>query len=489
MGNRDQLPVRIFEVVHVLRRHFTAWAVPAAVIAVLGIVHASFRGDTWEASQAVLVRNDAVARPDGPGKFRDSGEMKTTQETILEIARSNGVLEKVLLEVGPAADTVASEAWPSPRDVADFQSAIRLTPPKGAEFGKTEVLYVKVKAESQQRALALVSSLCRHLDLRLGEIRESQAEGIINELERAVALAEADRQAATLRLAQVEAQAGGDLAELRNLEELASGDTDLRRKVTEIENELRQARLVLQGQDELLTVLRAAEDNPQQIVATPNALLATQPVLRRLKDGLVDAQLRTSQLLGTMSEQHPQVVAARASEQAVSDTIQKEVASAIRGLEIDRRLTKAQVESLDGEWTSARERLTKLAALRAEYSNVAHDAAQASDHVDEARRNLAEARARAATAKSGSPIARIDAPTTGPKPVGPGRITIGLASIAGGLLSGFGILFLVVPAGGAAAERNGHPRRAVPSTSNGSACELSLKDALSRVNGAFGRGL
>ena len=64
----------------------------------------SFHEDTWEASQALIVRNEASSAEKGPGKFSYPEEMKTVQETILEVVRSRSVLEAALREVGPPAD-------------------------------------------------------------------------------------------------------------------------------------------------------------------------------------------------------------------------------------------------------------------------------------------------------------------------------------------------------------------------------------------------
>ena len=65
--------------------------------------------------------------------------------------------------------------------------------------------------------------------------------------------------------------------------------------------------------------------------------------------------------------------------------------------------------------------------------------------LERAEQNLAEARAARASAKAASLISRIDAPDAGIRPVGPGRITIALCGVLGGLLTGFGLVFLTVP--------------------------------------------
>ena len=80
--------------------------------------------------------------------------MKTSQETILELTKSRTVIEQALSKVGPA-NGASSEGWPSVNDVEALQDAIKISPPKGAEFGKTEVFYLKVQ-NRESRGLAIL---------------------------------------------------------------------------------------------------------------------------------------------------------------------------------------------------------------------------------------------------------------------------------------------------------------------------------------------
>ena len=92
------------QLLHLLRRHVLLWLLPAVAIAAAVGVYAAVHQATWEASQALIVRNEASGAEKGPGKFSYPEEMKTVQETILEVVRSRSVLEAALREVGPPAD-------------------------------------------------------------------------------------------------------------------------------------------------------------------------------------------------------------------------------------------------------------------------------------------------------------------------------------------------------------------------------------------------
>ena len=76
--------------------------------------YAAVRRPTWNATQALIVRNRASAGEEGlPGKFRQPEEMKTFQETIVELARSRGVLESAL-----KADRLTGRGYDRVRRVA-----------------------------------------------------------------------------------------------------------------------------------------------------------------------------------------------------------------------------------------------------------------------------------------------------------------------------------------------------------------------------------
>lgn len=427
------------------------WLLPTLALSSLALVYAVVRSDTWEASQSLVVRNEAAGNLGEPGKFRHADEMKTTQETILELAKSQAVLRQALAEVGPSAGENVSANWPADDDVALLAEQVKLSPPKGAEFGKTEILYLKVRDKSRPRALALVSAVSKHLQGRFQQLREAKAQGMIAELAKAVSMAESDVAAVTQKLAELEVSVGSDLAELRILHESSSGDSDLRRKSLELETELRQAWLIQRSEQSLLDLLRSARVDQGRLLAMPSRLLESQPSLKRLKEGLVDAQLRTAELSGGMSSEHPLVRAAIEAEEEISRQLHQELEIACRGVQVNLQLATERAESLSEQLADTRARLAKLGSLRAVYSNLIAAVQQRSVLLATAQRELSEARGNQAGAHSSSLIYTIDDPDAGTKPVGPGRLTIVLAGILSGLVVGTAVLFLTVPAANAGA--------------------------------------
>ena len=466
-------PTHVFHLLHI---HVKRWLLPAVAIAAVVGVYAVVREATWEASQALMVRNDASNAERSPGKFSYPEEMKTVQETILEVAKSRSVLAAALREIGPPADCKKPAAWPTERDIFEARKNVTLAPPKGAEFGKTEVFYLNVQAEDRERSVALNEAIFKQLQTHFQELRDAKAQSMVEELTKTVALAKTDLDRATANVESTEKRVGSDLAELRSMQDMAASDSALRRSGEEIRGQLRENVLADKTDRQLLNVLASAQDDSGRLVAMPNRLLESHPSLRRLKEGLIDAQLRTSALLGTMSADHPKVLAAKEAEEEIGRTLHRELDIARRGVEVELRVLADRRTLLEDQLAKTNERLTNLAAVRAGYANEVAETKNRATLLERAEQNLAEARATRASAKAASLISRIDTPDAGIRPVGPSRAAIALYGVLGGLLAGFGIVFLTVPVGAAL------PAVTIPIASNGHSGNGSARSTV-RTNG------
>ena len=432
------------DVLRTLLAHPWRWVLPIVACTTLAVVYALVRPVSWEATQALVVRDEAVGNTTRLGRFSHVEEMKTAQETVLELVKSRSVLAGALKAVRAPDDYRDPAAWPSAGAVETLGQSVKLTPPKGAEFGKTEVFYLKVSAPDKQRAVELAAAICHELEAHFEQLRVSKYQSVIDEMKNTVALAQADLDKSTAALTAVEQQAGRDLAELRTLNESPSSDSALRRMSNELEAELRTYRAQVGSNLELLSLLEAAKDEPGQLLASPSRLLEAQPALRRLKDGLVDAQLRTATVLGTMSPEHPAAKSALAGEQEIGAHLSEEIAIAIKGLQIELRLAQERVAGLERNREDLQNRLLQLANVRAEYSNLVAATRHRSDILKTAQQELAEAHAGQAAARTSSLITLIDQPDAGSKPSGPGRTTVVLGGFMAGLFVAFGIVFLTI---------------------------------------------
>lgn len=405
----------------------------------------------WDAYQGLVIRQEtAGASGSRPGKFADLYEMRTMQETILELAKSQQVITATLVAVDRDMNGVALA--PNREDVDKLRKRLKMVPPDGGEFGKTEVFYFCVADPSRERAIKLVGEVCRQLDIALKKLRGDRAQNLIAELEQEAALANEVLAAETKRLVEFESQVGPDLGELRMLHSANAGQSDLRTEAVQLEADVRKFRTQVRESEKLLALLKAALDDPLQLIATPNSLLTSQSALRRLKDGLVDAQLAKSKLGGTRAADHPRVRAAAEAERQIREELHEELSVAVSGAEVELQLGRDRLAAAQERGANIQGRLNRLAELRAEYSNRVAAVENCRLTVDHARQNLSTAKAALAAANGGSLVTRLDEPETGPYPAGVGRTVITAAGGVAGLMLGLGLVFLIMPQSGGAGQ-------------------------------------
>lgn len=445
MGNSMRFPAQFQQTLRILRQRWLLWAPPLVVCTLAAIVYGLVREPVWEASVPLVVRDEAVGDLDHQGRFDSTEAMKTAQETILEIATHPRVVGPALEEVGPLPRRSGKDRWPDERDIEDAQEAIRVTAPKGTEFGQTEMIYLLVRQPDRARAIALAGAVSQSLQDRLQWLRDRRAQSLIDELQKTVKVAQNDLSEATSRLRQMETLVGSDLGELRMLNHSGTGDSNLRASLNQIKEELREAEAALLINRQQQELLSAALEDPNELVATPNQLLQSQPALRRLKDGLVDAQLRTAEMMGKMSPDHPLVQAAVTAEDEVRQHLHGELEVALRGAKADARVTRGLVDSLQAQLAEVRGRLDRLAALRAEYGNLVAEVGDRTETLNRAHQALADARASQSAARSTSLVTVVDDPQTGTRPLGPGRVQLAAGGLVGGVMIALGLLLLAGP--------------------------------------------
>lgn len=425
-------PARLMQLMLQNRRLLLAPAIAGAILAAFSTL---VLPRDWEARQGLLIRSEAAGYADQRlGKFTDLSEMKTVQETLLELARSQTVVSAVLTEVNGYE--------PSRQDIADFRDKLRLSPPGGAEFGKTEIFYIGVLDPHRDHAIAMVKSLTTQLDKRLNLLRNGRAESMVAEVERSVSIARDQLHAHMTRLSKFEQSVGADLVELRFLTNPSGGQSEWGQRVLAIESERRLSADRRRENLALLADLKVAQTNPERLLATPDALLESQPALRRLKNGLVDAQLTVARTAGVRTPSHPYVLAARRAQEAVRTELIRELPTAIAGVKLELGVSEQREAALAALVDSLRDQSAGLAGQRSQYAELVANVESQTTVLEGALKQLADAKAHRAGTNSASLLATIDTIETGANPVGPGRTTVTAAGGMAGLLLGATLVFL-----------------------------------------------
>lgn len=427
----------------------TLWISSTVCFALLGLVYVLFfKADVWVASQGLIVRDEANGAVMRLGRFQSQTEMKTAQETILEMARNSQVLSMALHKTGrppSLLQMLEAGAPPTSAEVDELAKCIEVRAPRGAELGTTEVIYLDVKQPSRTRAVELNTAVCNALEDQLQTVRKARADGVISELTTATHAAEKSLAEATERLQVIESEAGADLADLRGLTDTNTGGNTNRQVLDTIKSEQRQVELQRHQLEIDLNLAKQSFEDPDALLLTPSRLITNLAGLRKLREGLADASITTAGLKGRFTEVNPIVIAAVETENRIRAQLRQEIGLAIETLTKDLEVTDQQLLKLQSQQSQLEKRLEKLAEIRAQYSNVASDVRSRNQHLQDIQRELAQATASRDAAITSSLLTRLDEPLLGERPIGPGRSLILAGATASGLFFGLGIVFLLTP--------------------------------------------
>ncbi len=438
-------PIPWQHVRNVLMLFAPLWVGAAVLFGVAGGSFALLSKSMWSARQPLVVRDEAANSADRLGRFESQNDLKAAQETILEMAQNPEVVAAAMRQIGPPAGSVAAN-WPTTKQIDSVAtSCVNILAPKGSEFGNSDVVYLQVKESSRQRSSDFCRALFDSLTEQLRSVRRVRADSVIAELTHARDLARRRLDESSARIHQIEVQFGTDLGELRNLNDTISGDGTNRRTLEQTTTELQAAQLELDKLQSLHDLLIAGAENPQHLLISGGDLLASQPSLQRLKDGLIDAQLAASRVSGIYTAENPKHRAAVAAEQEILRRMQQESIAVMRAMEPTIRLAHEQVDRLRQRRTRLSERLDELARARTDYSKIDDEVKNHTRQLAAAEQALAEAQASRSAALSTNLIAELGPPQVTDKPIGPSGAVVTLGSTVAGLVFGFGAVFLVAP--------------------------------------------
>ncbi len=421
------------------------WIATTVLFASIAFLGSVISTDYWTATQPLVLRDEATGAALRQGRFPSQTELKAAQETALEMARNHEVVAAALRTIGPPKGS-RDPIWPSANLIAGTaKKRVNLKAPQGGEFGGSEVCYLQVEQNSPERARAFCEALFDALSTQMRDVRRIRADSLIAELTHARDLARKNLEDASVRMREIEVNVGSDLGELRNLSEAITGDGVNRRSLEETQRELQQAELQLEKLESLHRLLVQGFEDPTRLLVSGGELLAQQPSLQRLKDGLIDAQLEQSHLAGRLTRHHPRVLEAIETEQEIRSAIQAEISSVIRTMAPVLEVERDRVARLRDKQDNLQRRLDRLAGVRTHYSKISSEVKHATTLVEQAQRALTDAQASRSAALSTNLIAKLGPVTTGDRPNGISTSLTTVGGAAAGLIFGLGTVFLVAP--------------------------------------------
>ncbi|MCM2370599.1 GumC domain-containing protein [Aporhodopirellula aestuarii] len=421
------------------------WVGSAFLFGIGGLGIAILSSDRWSARQPLVLRDEANGAVERLGRFSSQTELKAAQETILELAQNPEVVGAALRQLGPV-DGGMDPSYPSAKEVDEIaKEYVNVVAPQGREFGNTEVVYLSVEAETQERAGEFCRVLLDNLTSHLREVRRIRADSVIVELTHARDLARQKLDSALSRMRDVELQVGADLGELRNLNDAISGDGANRRSMHEIERELQTAELEMRRLESLYQLLLAGSQNARTLLISGDELLSSQPSLQRLKDGLIDAQIEASRLASIYTTEHPRRRAAITTEREIEHLMLAEARGALRAMEPTLKLSTERVRLLREQHSDLSDKLTRLAGVRTSYSKLDSEIRALTDHLARAEDALSKAQASRSAALSTNLLSELGPPQVSDAPEGMSGSMTTLGSMVAGLVFGLGTVFLVAP--------------------------------------------
>ncbi len=244
---------------------------------------------------------------------------------------------------------------------------------------------------------------------------------------------------------EIEIKFGSDLGELRSLNDAISGEGANRRALEAITDELNTAELKLEKRESLYAHLVAGSEDPQQLLINGGDLLSDQPSLLRLKEGLIDAQIKSSEQSGVYTDANPKQRVALAAEKEILARMQIETVAVIRAMEPMLQLEREQVAQLHYRKAELCKRLNHLATARTDYAKIDAEVRQRTAQLAEAENALAEAKAIRSAALSTNLVADLGPPQVTDHPIGPSGSLLTIGSTMAGLICGLGAVFLTAP--------------------------------------------
>ena len=449
---KTSFPQRLIDAANIkatLNRNRLLWVAPTVFFGVMGFLHVVTQENQWRATQTLIVQNEAIGEVGfsdnmPPGRFEGNEALKRFRKTLLQVSKHREVLRATLEQVGPPTQNQQGR-FPLERDIDAFRKAVAVAAPHGSDVGTSEIIYLSVIAYERQRAIQLTKVMSGELEKRMRTIRNEYAQSRISELQEKESLAKCDLERSMRDLSELECAMGEDLGEIRALADGDGGGSILQTQLNQIEGELHQAEYEQATEKELLAFLEKSSNNPEAILAIPNRLLEWQPGLRRLKDGLADARLRTARIGGGLPEAHPRVQSALQNERNLEQQLLHEVDTAVHAIRAEIGLDDRLKASLREKLQKVQQRLDALASQRAPYGSLTAEVNQRREQLRLASASLAEARVRQEVLNTSSLITRVDQPVTGANPEGPGSTVLLIGSMAAGLAVGLSLVYLVAP--------------------------------------------
>ena len=422
-------------------RHGWFLVLPVVVCLLLAALHIFLGGRSYRATQSLAVRDDLLGESFKPGRYTSLESLKNAQEIISHLARRPAVIRDALVAAFPAKAKSLS-SWPTDNQIEQYQALISVVGSNGAEFGKTEVVVLSVRQSTRAEAKVLVEQLAFQIERHLRSLRISQLQSMQAEQEQAVASLENSLIDFNRQLQQLETSLGADLGTLRALLENSSGQNEMLRALENIRAEKRAVQQEWERIGQQQALLAGFRNQPHSATWLSADLLNLHPTLKRLFDGLAEAQIKLTAERGRYTNQHSSVQAAEQALLEVQRHLMHEVGLIEQHLSNQNLMVTQNLERLGRAESEYEAKLAHIGRYRVEYQSLINELAKRTEALAKARNHLLELRSLAAPATELTLLTPVGEAQADTRPQGPSKSMILLISLLGGLAMGVGITAL-----------------------------------------------
>jgi len=397
---------------------------------------------TWRASMTAWLVPQTIAREQqGEFSYDADRRLAVQLENFRQVALSDEVLAEVLDRVatGPPDADVSRDA-----QVRGLRDRIKMSTPKGTEFGRSEMFQITVVDDAPARALAIAEAFKDVSQQRYTQLCVQKANALVKQASKACDQAEAVFGVGQRARRRLDRQAGADVHDLRTLATRPDGDMLLDKAMVDIYGERQKLEGEVREHQRRLEAVRqaAAQLTDADLWALPSGLLGDNKDLGAARAGLADLTATLAQLRARFTEQYPKVQAVRRELVDARQRLRRSLTAFLASLGSDLAARQERLTYLTKQERNHRDRLARLERMRIAYVTATDAVDRATERVRVTAQQKAAAAEIEARARRAQLLVFVDPPKVDDQPVNPPRQKHILVGLALGLAAGLGVALL-----------------------------------------------
>lgn len=407
------------------------------------------QSEIYEASVQIWAQDQSPGLRGTSNYAADSAaRVKMVLSNVNEVIFSRQVLEATLEKCEPQpADPAAPENTQSRQEFEDEQvalltKAIRLEAPKGFDFGTTPIFFVRLRDKDPERAKQFLAVLLESFRKRYEALSAEQAQHLYAETTIQVEKSRERLADAAREFDDFVKEIEGGMAELNSMGGSPSGDSDLRRGLSTVNERLVPAEADLKTQLKFLEQIETARAGSDGVLIVPGTFVRDYPALDLAARELSTTRIQMDEIASRDTPENPEFQVAQERVRLAEQTYRNEIDEVIEAVRRDIAAKSEAIAFLRSQKDVNLGRLAELANRFVEFDGFKQELAQRRSIVADAEKRRSDAAHALLTAAQETLFATMDGPRTSAKPVSPKRpLNIAIGTLLG-LLTGIGLAFL-----------------------------------------------